>query len=64
MARVVLAISISTVPSESAFSTGGRTISEYRSNLNPEVGVVCLKIVVVIGLFVMIYSIICFVFVL
>ncbi len=37
MARDVLAIPISTVPSESAFSTGGRTISDYRSSLKPEV---------------------------
>jgi Sec-independent protein translocase protein TatA len=33
MARDILAISASTVPSESAFSTGGRVISDYSSGL-------------------------------
>ena len=33
MARDVLAIPASTVPSESAFSTGGRVVSDYRSRL-------------------------------
>ena len=33
IARDVLAIRASTVPSESAFSTGGRVISDYRSSL-------------------------------
>ncbi|KAL4573738.1 hypothetical protein LXL04_020555 [Taraxacum kok-saghyz] len=34
--RHVLAMSISTVASESAFSVGGRVIDRYRSSLNPE----------------------------
>ncbi|KAL4293437.1 hypothetical protein AHAS_Ahas18G0128000 [Arachis hypogaea] len=35
MAREVLAIPVSTVASESAFSTGGRIIDPYRSSLTP-----------------------------
>lgn len=35
IARDVLAMPVSTVSSESAFSTGGRVISEYRSSLSP-----------------------------
>ena len=35
MARDILAIPASTVPSESAFSTGGRVVSDYRRSLTP-----------------------------
>ncbi|BAT90998.1 hypothetical protein VIGAN_11136500 [Vigna angularis var. angularis] len=37
MAREVLAIPISTVASECAFSTGGRVVSPYRSCLTPKI---------------------------
>ena len=36
MARDFLAIPLSTVPSESAFSLGGRILGESRSSLTPE----------------------------
>ncbi|KAL6547601.1 hypothetical protein OROHE_009306 [Orobanche hederae] len=35
MARDILAIPLSTVASESAFSAGGRTFDQFRSSLNP-----------------------------
>lgn len=37
MARDILAMPISTVASESAFSTGGRTLDQFRSSLTPRV---------------------------
>lgn len=36
MAKDIVAVPISTVASESAFSTGGRVLSDFRSSLNPE----------------------------
>uniref|UniRef100_A0A803MMI1 BED-type domain-containing protein n=1 Tax=Chenopodium quinoa TaxID=63459 RepID=A0A803MMI1_CHEQI len=43
MARDILDVSISTVASESAFSTGGRVLDPFRSSLTPRVveGLVC-----------------------
>ena len=45
IARDVLIVSISTVASEAAFSTGGRVVSKKRCNLSPKAieAVVCLK---------------------
>jgi hypothetical protein len=37
VARDIFAIPVSTVASESAFSTSGRVISEHRSRLTPEI---------------------------
>ncbi|KAK9671623.1 hypothetical protein RND81_12G043100 [Saponaria officinalis] len=43
MAKDVLAIPVSTVASESAFSTGGRILDQFRSSLSPKMveGLVC-----------------------
>ena len=45
IARDVLAVPVTTVPSESAFSTGGRVLDPFRSSLSPKTveGIICLK---------------------
>lgn len=45
MARDVLAILLSTVASESAFSVGGRVLDAYRSSLTPQIvkSMICLR---------------------
>jgi len=45
MASDILAVPASTVPSESAFSTGGRVVSDYRSRLKSETveALICLQ---------------------
>ncbi|KAL0308188.1 UNVERIFIED_CONTAM: putative AC transposase [Sesamum calycinum] len=37
IARDILAVSVSTVASESAFSTGGRVLDAFRSSLSPKI---------------------------
>ena len=45
IARDVMAIQVSTVASESAFSTGGRVLDPYHSHLDPEMvqALICTK---------------------
>ena len=45
IARDVLTVPVSIVPSEAAFSAGGRVVSKKRCNLSPEAieAVICLK---------------------
>ena len=37
MARDILAVPVSTVASEAAFSTGGRVLDAFRSSLSPKI---------------------------
>ncbi|CAN0907087.1 Putative AC transposase [Linum grandiflorum] len=37
IARDILVVPISTVPSESVFSTGGRVLDSFRSSLSPQI---------------------------
>jgi len=63
MARDILAIPLSTVASESAFSVGGRVLDAYHSSLRLEIveSIICLRDWLY-GLEVMVFSIVCIVF--
>ena len=45
MARDVLVVPVTIVPSEFAFSTGGRILDPFKSSLSPKTveGIICLK---------------------